>query len=203
MGLSRPAHPLSAHPSTRQGAPQHPQWGAGRVLELLRATEARGAAAREAAPGLRASELILEEVLDLGEGTNFDVAITLASGRQVLVEVKLTESEFRTCANDHKHQRKLTDIYMNRLAGKVAPEVLEEEAFVARYQILRNVSYAGETTEVVFAATVVSPMCGGSLRNDQRRTLGARQQVKHAVKADTQLQRNTGAHTEQRVRSAR
>lgn len=101
-------------------------------------------------PGEPVAKWRFEEVLDPGEGTNFDVAITLASGRRVLVEVKLTESEFGTCANDHKHQRKLTDIYTNRLAGKVAPEVLEEAAFFARYQILRNVSYARETTDVVF-----------------------------------------------------
>lgn len=91
-----------------------------------------------------------EEVLNPREGTNFDVAITLASGRRVLVEVKLTESEFGTCADDNEHQRKLVDIYMDRLAIKVAPDALRAAAFFARYQILRNISYAGEGTIVIF-----------------------------------------------------
>ena len=91
-----------------------------------------------------------EEVLDRREGTNFDVAITFTSGRRVLVEVKLTESEFGVCADDHEHQQKLIDIYARRLAGKVTPGALTTPDFFSRYQILRNVSYANATTEVMF-----------------------------------------------------
>lgn len=91
-----------------------------------------------------------DEVLDPREGTNFDVAITLASGRRVLVEVKLTESEFGTCHDDPEHRDKLAAIYAPRLSGRVPSEVTDAPAFFTYYQILRNVADADETTTVVF-----------------------------------------------------
>jgi hypothetical protein len=91
-----------------------------------------------------------EEVLDVEEGTNFDVSIVLSSGRRILVEVKLTETEFGVCRDDQRHRDKLDGIYLRRLAGKVNPETVEPAAFFSRYQILRNISYASVDTEVVF-----------------------------------------------------
>lgn len=91
-----------------------------------------------------------EEVLDQREGTNFDVAMTLASGRRVLVEVKLTERAFGTCTNDAEHRDKLAAVYAPRLVGKVPDDVARAPAFFGRYQILRNVSYADAAATVVF-----------------------------------------------------
>lgn len=82
-----------------------------------------------------------ESVPDPEEGTNFDFVATLADGAQVLVEVKLSESEFGRCRADEEHERKRCSLYVGRLAGKVVDEALQPAAFFTNYQLLRNVSH--------------------------------------------------------------
>lgn len=110
--------------------------------------EALGLARAEAAAPI--GEWRFEAVLDAAEGTNFDVAIDFADGRRLLVEVKLTEGEFGRCADDARHRRKREERYLPRLAGAVQPAALEPGLFFRHYQILRNVSYAGPSTRVLF-----------------------------------------------------
>jgi hypothetical protein len=93
-----------------------------------------------------------EKVLDSNEGTNFDFWIQLASGAEVLCEVKLSESEFGMARADQRHEEKRTRIYLPRLSGKVHPDALAKEPFFRNYQLLRNVSYVsadGKRTLVI------------------------------------------------------
>jgi len=91
-----------------------------------------------------------EHVLDHAEETNFDVFIGLQSGRNVLVEVKLGESGFGRCSDDPKYHDKLGRIYRPALTGKVVESTFEPETFFTHYQILRNLSYVGPGTRLVF-----------------------------------------------------
>lgn len=98
----------------------------------------------------RIEKIVLEYEPDRREGSNFDVAIFCAS-RLILVEVKLTESEFGTCANDKKHREKLVDIYEELLREKVSEECLYGPTFFKNYQVLRHFArLKGEGVEVVF-----------------------------------------------------
>lgn len=83
-----------------------------------------------------------ERVLDATEGTNFDFYLEGSSGLQAVIEVKLTETEFGAGVPNQNRREKLREIYVPNLQGKVCPEVLEEKAFFADYQLLRNISYA-------------------------------------------------------------
>ncbi|MEZ5064069.1 MAG: hypothetical protein R3B81_05000 [bacterium] len=94
-----------------------------------------------------------EWVADSKEGTNFDLHLELDTGENVYVEVKFTESSFGTASEkrtDGAYQAKLDGIYRDRLADKVIPEFLELDAFCRHYQLLRNISYAGSGSRVVF-----------------------------------------------------
>jgi hypothetical protein len=104
-----------------------------------------------------------EAVPDPKEGTNFDVALTFASGRRVLVEVKLTEGEFGRCADDARHWDKRERLYLTRLTGKVADEALAPATFFRRYQLLRNVTYAGPDTHVLFLIPRANTALAGSV----------------------------------------
>lgn len=82
-----------------------------------------------------------EEVPDSLEGTNFDVIVQFADESRLLVELKLSETEFGQCVDDKDHRDKLEDIYRARLKGKVVEETLAAPAFFKAYQLLRNVSH--------------------------------------------------------------
>lgn len=79
-----------------------------------------------------------EEIQD--EDTNVDVVWQSQSGEKVFCEVKLSEAEFGTAANDQRHHEKLRDIYRPRLEALVSPDLLEPAKFFGHYQLLRNVS---------------------------------------------------------------
>jgi hypothetical protein len=83
-----------------------------------------------------------ERILNPLEETNFDFYVEFMEGQRAVIEVKLTEREFGVSVANPERLRKLKEIYLPNLQGKVRCELLEEEAFFARYQLLRNVSYA-------------------------------------------------------------
>lgn len=85
--------------------------------------------------------MAFEEIPDPAEGTNFDFFLQDSSGRRIYVEMKLTETDFGSCANDKPHAEKLRGIYRPKLSGKVADAALEPEIFFKNYQLLRNVSH--------------------------------------------------------------
>jgi hypothetical protein len=82
-----------------------------------------------------------EAIPDAAEGTSVDSLIEFVGGRRLLIEVKLTESNFSSCRADERHRFKLQQVYAPRLHGKVAEGALAEDAFYAHYQLFRNVSH--------------------------------------------------------------
>lgn len=84
----------------------------------------------------------LEAVPSPEEGTNVDVQWVSETGNVSFCEVKLSEVEFGKAKADDRHRRKLETIYRPLLEGHVDQELLEERAFFAAYQILRNVWHA-------------------------------------------------------------
>jgi hypothetical protein len=100
------------------------------------------AEALSTALGIRAqvSEWEFEHVLDRREGTNIDVMWRISGTALVFCEVKLSESEFGTAVGDERHQRKLVDVYRQRLAPLVSADLLDEKTFFKSYQLLRNIA---------------------------------------------------------------
>lgn len=92
-------------------------------------------------PAKRVTGWGFELVPDLKEGTNFDFGAVFSDGTRLLVEVKLSETEFGRCADDLKHRGKLDSIYRPRLNGKVLSQALVAPMFFDEYQLLRNVSH--------------------------------------------------------------
>lgn len=88
-----------------------------------------------------------EVILDTAEFTNFDSILELESGGTVYIEAKLTESEFGTAKKNCEREGKRTCTYTPRLLGKVPATMLEEPAFYAHYQLLRNLSYLSTPTD--------------------------------------------------------
>jgi hypothetical protein len=82
-----------------------------------------------------------EAIPDQVEFTNFDCVLQLEDGGIVYVEAKLTERGFGGAAKNDQRELKRTGLYTPRLLGKVPPELLEESAFFASYQLLRNLSH--------------------------------------------------------------
>ena len=78
---------------------------------------------------------------DEAERTTFDLHAEFAGGSRVLLEVKLTEDQFGSRVPSEAHRAKLRDTYAPRLASKVTPGGLGEEAFFLNYQLFRNVSH--------------------------------------------------------------
>ena len=90
-------------------------------------------------PG-QVSEWRFEYVPDEEEGTNVDVAWRVREEGWTFCEVKLSERDFGDAEPDARHERKLKEIYAPRLQGVVDDRLLKLEEFMARYQLLRNVS---------------------------------------------------------------
>jgi hypothetical protein len=91
-----------------------------------------------------------EAIPDPDEETNFDFLSTSTDGTRLLVEVKLSESEFGRCEDDETHRNKLDTIYGERLRGKVQASALEKKLFFEHYQLLRNVSHLAAGDVLVF-----------------------------------------------------
>ncbi len=89
----------------------------------------------------------LEHVADEAEGTNVDVMWHTSGGAATYCEVKLSEQEFGVARDDRRHRLKLDQIYRPVLEGQCSDELLEPEAFFARYQLLRNVWLAARNPE--------------------------------------------------------
>jgi len=91
-----------------------------------------------------------EVVPDSNEGTNVDVFWTGKDGAATFCEVKLSEASFGKARNDKRHHDKLSSLYRPRLAGLVAPSLLEPKEFFDAYQILRNLWLgAGNSRSIV------------------------------------------------------
>lgn len=82
-----------------------------------------------------------EAVPDAAEFTNFDSVLHRDDDGVVYVEAKLTEREFGVGVKNEQREAKRAEMYTPRLQGKVVPQLLEEEAFYAHYQLLRNLSH--------------------------------------------------------------
>jgi Restriction Endonuclease associating with ARP len=102
-----------------------------------------------------------EKVIDPKEKTNFDVWFQLSSLKQVGIEVKLTERHFGAAVPNPHRLDKLENLYRPRLDSKIPSSELEPNQFFARYQILRNISYAGPGCTVLF----VVPRANEGLRD--------------------------------------
>jgi hypothetical protein len=81
-----------------------------------------------------------EHVVDKSERTNVDVSWHDPEAGWTLCEVKLSEREFGAAKADARHRRKFDRIYAPRLRTQVDERFLQFDAFVAHYQLLRNVS---------------------------------------------------------------
>lgn len=81
-----------------------------------------------------------EYVPDEKERTNVDVAWRAREEGWTFCEVKLSERGFGSAEPDARHEQKLRRVYLPRLQGLVEDRLLEVDAFVARYQLLRNLS---------------------------------------------------------------
>ena len=94
-----------------------------------------------------------ECIVDAIEGTNVDV-IWQADGVRTYCEVKLSEQEFGTAADDERHREKLDRIYRPGLADACSPEWLQPEKFFQNYQLFRNVWLVARETgsRLVFLA---------------------------------------------------
>lgn len=90
-----------------------------------------------------------ESVPDKKEGTNFDFCATFEDASRLLVEVKLSETEFGDCEDDTEHQDKLRSTYRARLQTKVVSKALTSPTFFEAYQLLRNVSHIREGDTLV------------------------------------------------------
>jgi hypothetical protein len=73
------------------------------------------------------------------EESNIDVLWTTADGVKTFCEVKLSEVGFGKGANDERHQKKLDQVYRERLAPHMEPDRLEISSFLKDYQFYRNV----------------------------------------------------------------
>lgn len=88
-----------------------------------------------------------EVILETAEFTNFDSILELEGGGTVYIEAKLTESAFGTAKKNCERERKRTGTYAPQLLGKVPAPMLEDPAFYAHYQLLRNLSYLSAPTD--------------------------------------------------------
>jgi hypothetical protein len=95
--------------------------------------------------GEYSNECEFEFVPDRSEGTNFDFFAPLKGEAGIGVEVKYTETGFASAKCNDRREKKLAKIYRPRLEGKVHERFLEKESFFANYQLLRNISFLGET----------------------------------------------------------
>lgn len=107
-----------------------------------------------------------EAVPDADEGTYFDLHLVLGTGKQVFIEVKLSETEYGTAKANARRSAKLDDRYSDRLKGKVTDECLDSPLFFAHYQLLRNVSHL--ELERGDRLVVVRPKANEALRESER-----------------------------------
>jgi hypothetical protein len=86
-----------------------------------------------------------EKVFDANENTNFDFYLEDNGGVPLaFFEVKLSEEGFggANSKDVEKYRRKLDEYHQEHLSKYIKPKWLELDAFMVRYQVLRNLSYA-------------------------------------------------------------
>ena len=82
-----------------------------------------------------------EHMPDQAERTSVDFYVEYASGRRLLVEVKLTEATFGISESNQAREEKRVGWYRPRLNGRVPDAWLEPDAFFSKYQLLRNLAH--------------------------------------------------------------
>jgi hypothetical protein len=135
---------------------------------------ATSARALSAAVGIDAdvTDWHFERVHDEAEGTNVDVTWrTSSKDGWVFCEVKLTETDFGSGANDVRHRLKLERTYIPRLKRHVDPDLLRTESFLENYQLLRNIHLVAEDPRHRLA--IVLPRGNEKLTSPLNRVLNA------------------------------
>lgn len=82
-----------------------------------------------------------EKILDRTEGTSFDFYLKTKSGKQILFEIKYTESGFGKQNASEVYQEKYARVYKDRLTGKLRVGPDDYDSLMKNYQLLRNISY--------------------------------------------------------------
>jgi hypothetical protein len=89
-------------------------------------------------------EAFFEHVEEAGPGkenSHIDFWINSESGNRVVMEVKLSESDFGGASFKESAKKRLKTIYEPVLSSKVNVKYLEEKFFLENYQMLRNFYY--------------------------------------------------------------
>lgn len=80
-----------------------------------------------------------EFVPDPSEGTSVDFTVLLSTGARILFEIKYTEADFGSAANDPAHREKFEQIYVPRVDARFQAAYTSRESFLRHYQIMRNI----------------------------------------------------------------
>jgi hypothetical protein len=88
-----------------------------------------------------------EKVINRLEGTNFDFYIELVSGKQLFFEIKYTEDGFKKEIPSANYKDKYENLYKERLAAILKPELDGYGTLMKNYQLLRNIPYVDATDQ--------------------------------------------------------
>lgn len=91
-----------------------------------------------------------EKIIDSKEFTNFDFFIEHFDKDKTLFEIKYTEKKFATTIGGIGHAKKYEKIYKSRLEKIFKQEFVDQNFVFKNYQVVRNLSYIDENTNVVF-----------------------------------------------------
>lgn len=142
------------------------------------------------------------------EGTSFDFSIPRRCGGRVYFEIKYTETKFGAARADDRHLQKFKDIYAPRINGRFEQPYCEAEAFLAHYQIARNIWHLSETSDdvVVFLFPKASDAlrrqeailhdCATELFRSRVRVVYLEDLIRHLRRRDGQEDLQTSALTE-------
>jgi len=81
--------------------------------------------------------------------TNFDFYFKTMSGKEFFFEIKYTEYEFAKVKEDEEHREKFNNVY-SQLLTPIRKEYQLMSAFLANYQLMRNLIHIDENAYVVF-----------------------------------------------------
>lgn len=97
-------------------------------------------------------EYAFEHIMPGGEKTNFDFYMKLKSGKEILFEIKYTEEGFGRAVSRETVAKQYKNVYQNMLKGKIRSGVVEYDALLKNYQLLRNIAYVdpGDKRLLVF-----------------------------------------------------
>lgn len=81
--------------------------------------------------------------------TNFDFYFKTMSGKEFFFEIKYTEYEFAKVKEDEDHREKFDNVY-SQLLKPIRKEYQSRSAFLANYQLMRNLIHVDENAYVIF-----------------------------------------------------